>query len=119
EWVCEILGLPADASIGLVTGTQMGSVTALAAARFRVLDRAGWDVGSKGLTGAPRVRVLVGAKRHVSIDRALRLLGLGVPEAVAADSEGRMDATALREALAREEGPTIICAQAGEVNTGA
>src|SRR5439155_6633206 len=72
-----------------------------------------------GLTGAPRVRVLVGAKRHITIDRALRLLGLGAPEVVAADSQGRMEATALREALAREQGPTIVCAQAGEVNTGA
>jgi glutamate/tyrosine decarboxylase-like PLP-dependent enzyme len=119
EWVCDLLGLPGDASIGLVTGTQMGSVTALAAARFRVLERAGWDVGRDGLTGAPRVRVIVGAKRHVTIDRALRLLGLGEPEAVAADSQGRMEAAALRDALAREDAPTIVCAQAGEVNTGA
>ena len=119
DWVCDLLGLPADASIGFVTGTQMGSVTALAAARFRVLERAGWDVGRDGLFGAPRVRVLVGAKRHVTIDRALRLLGLGTPEAVAADSQGRMEAAALRHALAAGEGPTIVCSQAGEVNTGA
>jgi glutamate/tyrosine decarboxylase-like PLP-dependent enzyme len=119
EWVCDILGLPADASIGLVTGTQMGSVTALAAARFRVLERVGWDVSGDGLAGAPRVRVLVGGKRHITIDRALRLLGLGAPEAVAADSQARMEPDALREALARHKGPTIVCAQAGEVNTGA
>jgi glutamate/tyrosine decarboxylase-like PLP-dependent enzyme len=119
EWVCDILGLPSDASLGLVTGSQMGSVTALAAARFRVLERAGWDVGRDGLSGAPRVRVLVGAKRHVTIDRALRLLGLGTPEAVPADDQGRLDAEALRKALAEGEGPTIVCAQAGEVNTGA
>jgi glutamate/tyrosine decarboxylase-like PLP-dependent enzyme len=119
DWVCELLGLPADASIGLVTGTQMGSVTALAAARFRVLERAGWDVNRDGLTGAPTVRVLVGEKRHVTIDRALRLLGLGAPEAVAADSEGRIDTKALRDALEAGDGPTIVCAQAGEVNTGA
>src|SRR5437899_1966304 len=118
DWVCDLLGLPADASVGLVTGTQMGSVTALAAARFRVLERAGWDVGRDGLSGAPRVRVLVGEKRHVTIDRALRLLGLGAPEAVAADSQGRMEADALRIALDAYEGPTIVCAQAGEVNTG-
>ena len=119
EWVCDILGLPADASIGLVTGSQMGSVTALAAARFRVLERVGWDVGVNGLSGAPRVRVLVGAQRHVTIVRALRLLGLGAPETVTADAQGRMDPSALREALARESAPTIVCAQAGEVNTGA
>jgi glutamate/tyrosine decarboxylase-like PLP-dependent enzyme len=119
EWVCDLLGLPPDASIGLVTGTQMGSVTALAAARFRVLERAGWDVARDGLAGGPRVRVIVGEKRHVTIDRALRLLGLGAPEIVGSDDQGRMDAAALRGALADESAPTIVCAQAGEVNTGA
>jgi glutamate/tyrosine decarboxylase-like PLP-dependent enzyme len=119
EWVCDLLGLPADASIGFVTGTQMGSVTALAAARYRVLERAGWDVARDGLAGGPRIRVLVGEQRHVTIDRALRLLGLGAPETVAADDQGRMDAGALRAALGRGDGPTIVCAQAGEVNTGA
>jgi glutamate/tyrosine decarboxylase-like PLP-dependent enzyme len=119
EWVCDLLGLPPDASIGFVTGTQMGSVTALAAARYRVLERAGWDVLRDGLAGGPCIRVLVGEKRHVTIDRALRLLGLGAPETVAADDQGRMDADALRSALERGDGPTIVCAQAGEVNTGA
>jgi len=119
EWVCDLLGLPDDASLGLVTGSQMASVTALAAARFRVLERAGWDVGRDGLSGAPRVRVLVGAQRHVTIDRALRLLGLGMPEVVPADGQGRVDAEALRTAVAEGDGPTIVCAQAGEVNTGA
>ena len=119
DWVCDLLGLPGHSSIGIVTGTQMGSVTALAAARFRVLERAGWDVGQDGLSGAPRIRVLVGAKRHVTIDRALRLLGLGVPEVVSADSQGRLEAEALRAALGAHGGPTIVCAQAGEVNTGA
>jgi glutamate/tyrosine decarboxylase-like PLP-dependent enzyme len=119
EWVCDLLGLPQHASIGFVTGTQMGSVTALAAARYRVLERAGWDVARDGLAGGPRVRVLVGEKRHVTIDRALRLLGLGAPEPVAADDQGRMDADALRAALEAGDGPTIVCAQAGEVNTGA
>jgi glutamate/tyrosine decarboxylase-like PLP-dependent enzyme len=119
EWVCELLGLPPDSSIGFVTGTQMGSVTALAAARFRVLERAGWDVSRDGLAGGPRVRVLVGEQRHVTIDRALRLLGLGAPETVSADAQGRMDADALHAALRSGDGPTIVCAQAGEVNTGA
>src|SRR5262249_29601235 len=119
EWVCDLLGLPPDASIGFVTGTQMGSVTALAAARYRVLERAGWDVARDGLAGGPRVRVLVGEKRHVTIDRALRLLGLGAPETVAADDQGRMRADALADALDGASGPTIVCAQAGEVNTGA
>jgi glutamate/tyrosine decarboxylase-like PLP-dependent enzyme len=119
EWVCDLLGLPPESSIGFVTGTQMGSVTALAAARFRVLERAGWDVAREGLAGGPRVRVLVGEQRHVTIDRALRLLGLGEPETVAADAQGRMSPGALREALERASRPTIVCAQAGEVNTGA
>jgi len=114
----ELLGLPAHASIGFVTGTQMAHVTALAAARLHVLDAVAWDVGRDGLSGAPRVRVLVGAKRHVTVDRALRLLGLGAPTVVAADDRGRMRADALVAALADGNGPTIVCAQAGEVNTG-
>jgi glutamate/tyrosine decarboxylase-like PLP-dependent enzyme len=117
EWIVELLGLPADSSIGFVTGTQMAHVTGLAAARWHVLDAVGWDVGAKGLTGAPAVQVLAGEKRHVTVDRALRLLGLGTPTVVAADSEGRLVPDALREALG--DGPTIVCAQAGEVNTGA
>jgi glutamate/tyrosine decarboxylase-like PLP-dependent enzyme len=117
EWLVELLGLPAEASIGFVTGTQMAHVTGLAAARFHVLDAAGWDVGAEGLTGAPPVRVLVGEKRHVTVDRALRLLGLGAPTVVAADDQGRLLMEPFREALG--EGPTIVCAQAGEVNTGA
>jgi glutamate/tyrosine decarboxylase-like PLP-dependent enzyme len=117
EWLLELLGLPAEASIGFVTGTQMAHVTGLAAARFHVLDAVGWDVGRDGLTGAPSVRVLVGEKRHVTVDRALRLLGLGAPTVVAADDQGRLQVDPLREAFG--DGPTIVCAQAGEVNTGA
>jgi glutamate/tyrosine decarboxylase-like PLP-dependent enzyme len=117
EWLVDLLGLPADSSIGFVTGTQLAHVTGLAAARWHVLDAVGWDVGADGLTGAPPMRVLVGEKRHVTVDRALRLLGLGAPTVVAADSQGRLVPDALREALG--EGPTIVCAQAGEVNTGA
>ena len=119
EWLVELLGLPRDASVGFVTGTQMAHVTGLAAARFHVLDAVGSDVGRDGLQGAPRVRVLVGAKRHVTVDRALRLLGLGAPTVVAADDQGRMVAAALREELAAGDAPAIVCAQAGEVNTGA
>ena len=117
EWLVELLGLPPDSSIGFVTGTQMAHVTGLAAARWHVLDAVGWDVGTKGLTGAPPLTVFVGEQRHVTVNRALRLLGLGAPTVVAADSQGRMVPDALREALG--EGPTIVCAQAGEVNTGA
>jgi glutamate/tyrosine decarboxylase-like PLP-dependent enzyme len=119
EWLVELLGLPGEASVGFVTGTQLAHVTGLAAARWHVLDDVGWDVGRDGLTGAPRVRVLVGEQRHVTVDRALRLLGLGAPTTVSADDQGRMHADALAEALAGETGPTIVCAQAGDVNTGA
>jgi glutamate/tyrosine decarboxylase-like PLP-dependent enzyme len=96
----------------------MAHVTGLAAARFHVLDQVGWDVGQQGLQGAPRVRVLAGAKRHVTLDRALRLLGLGAPTVVEADDQGRMRADALAEAITTDNRPTIVCAQAGEVNTG-
>src|SRR5204862_3442141 len=116
---CDLLALPADASVGFVTGTQMAHVTGLAAARFEVLQRAGWDVARDGLSGAPAVRTLVGAQRHVTVDRALRLLGLGAPTVVAADEQGRLDPDALAQALATSGAPTIVCAQIGEVNTGA
>ena len=119
EWIVELLGLPQDSSIGFVTGTQMAHVTGLAAARWHVLDAAGWDVNTRGLTEAPRVRVIAGEKRHATVDRALRLLGLGAPELVAADAQGRLVPESLRDALGSERGRTIVCAQAGEVNTGA
>jgi glutamate/tyrosine decarboxylase-like PLP-dependent enzyme len=111
EWLVELLGLPRHASIGFVTGTQMAHVTGLAAARFHVLNAVGWDVGRSGLQGAPPVRVFVGPKRHVTVDRALRLLGLGAPAVVEPDG--------LPAALAAHDGPAVVCAQAGEVNTGA
>ena len=119
DWLLELLGLPGESSIGFVTGTQVAHVTALAAARWHVLDAVGWDVGSEGLAGAPRIRVLVGEQRHVTVDRALRLLGLGTPTTVAADDQGRLLPDALADALAGASGPAIVCAQAGEVNTGA
>jgi glutamate/tyrosine decarboxylase-like PLP-dependent enzyme len=120
EWLVDLLGLPADASFAFVTGCQMAHVTSLAAARLHVLERAGWDVNEHGLAGGPPIRVLVGAKRHVTIDRALRLLGIGAGQIVPveADELGRMRPEALRTALAGMDGPTIVCAQAGEVNTG-
>jgi glutamate/tyrosine decarboxylase-like PLP-dependent enzyme len=117
EWLVDLLGLPAESSVGFVTGTQMAHVTGLAAARWHVLDSVGWDVGAKGLAGAPPIQVLAGEKRHATVDRALRLLGLGAPEIVAADDQGRLVPAALSDALG--EGPAIVCAQAGEVNTGA
>jgi glutamate/tyrosine decarboxylase-like PLP-dependent enzyme len=120
-WLVELLGLPEHVSSGFVTGAQGANTTALAAARQHVLAAAGWNVARDGLNGAPRVRVLAGAERHVTIDRSLRLLGLGTSSLVVvpADDQGRMRAEALREAIDAEEGPTIVCAQAGNVNSGA
>ncbi len=121
-WLKELLRLPASASVGFVTGAQAANTVGLAAARWHVLRRHGWDVGRDGLRGAPAVRVVVGAERHATIDRAVRLLGLGEAsiEEVPATASGAMDAAALRGVLAaRDAGPAIVCAQAGNVNTGA
>lgn len=135
-WLLELLGLPASGAVGFVTGATTANFTALAAARGEVLRRAGWDVRRDGLTGAPRVRVLVGAQRHESVDLALSYLGLGAPEVVAADDQGRVSVAALEEALAdpastsRDRGstsrdggstspPTIVVLQAGNVHSGA
>jgi glutamate/tyrosine decarboxylase-like PLP-dependent enzyme len=116
-WLAELLGLPADVSVAYVTGCQMAHVTALAAARHHVLAQVGWDVPQKGLAGSPPIRVVVGAKRHVTVDRALRLLGIGAEslEVVPVDNHGRMRV----DELHLGDGPTIVCGQAGEVNTGA
>jgi glutamate/tyrosine decarboxylase-like PLP-dependent enzyme len=120
-WLIELLGLPKQASYGFVTGCQMATFTALAAARHSVLVAADWDVEATGLVGAPPIRIIAGEERHVTIDRALRFLGLGTTNLrmVPADAQGRMRADALRDALAESSGPTIVCAQAGNVNTGA
>lgn len=116
-WLADLLGLPPDVSVAFVTGTQMAHVTALAAARHYVLQQAGWDVPQKGLAGAPPIRVVVGQTRHVTVDRALRLLGIGAAalEIVPVDDQGRMRVEQLRLG----DGPTIVCGQAGDVNTGA
>jgi glutamate/tyrosine decarboxylase-like PLP-dependent enzyme len=120
-WLLDLLGLPPHASVGFVTGGQMANFTGLAAARHEVLRRVGWDVEARGLIGAPPVRVIAGADRHDTIDRALRFLGIGTDAIVAVpvDDQGRMRADALPAALAGYTGPIIVCAQAGNVNSGA
>jgi glutamate/tyrosine decarboxylase-like PLP-dependent enzyme len=120
RWVLELLDLPAHASFAFVTGCQMANVTALAAARHAVYARRGIDLPEHGLAGAPPLRVVVGEKRHVTLTRALRLLGIGRAQEVVvpADDQGRMRVEHLQDALAGAD-PTIVCAQAGEVNTGA
>lgn len=122
RWVKELLGLPGSASVGFVTGAQGANTAGLAAARWWVLHQAGWDIGRNGLFDAPHLRVLVGAERHATVDRAVRFLGLGenAIEQVPALANGAMDTEALAAALSGGAGPpTIVCAQAGNVNTGA
>jgi glutamate/tyrosine decarboxylase-like PLP-dependent enzyme len=107
RWVLEALGLPAAAAVGFTTGATMANFTGLAAARHAVLARVGWDVEERGLAGAPPIRVVAGEHVHASMRVALRYAGLGAPEIVTWDR------------LALRDEPTIVCAQAGEVNTGA
>jgi glutamate/tyrosine decarboxylase-like PLP-dependent enzyme len=121
-WLKEVLGLPSAASFGFVTGGQAANTVCLAAARHHVLARAGWDVERRGLRGAPPVRVVASAERHATIDRALRLLGLGAGtvEPAAADAQGAIDVGDLEQILASgPAGPAIVCLQAGNVNSGA
>ncbi|MCY4727732.1 pyridoxal-dependent decarboxylase [Nocardioides sp. STR2] len=119
-WVVDLLGLPAGSAVGFVTGGTMANFTCLAAGRDEVLRRAGWDVAESGLVGSPGVRVLVGAERHDTIDLSLRYLGLGAPEPVAVDDQGRIEPAALAAALDAGDGrPTMVCLQAGNVHSGA
>ncbi|MCU1433011.1 MAG: aspartate aminotransferase family protein [Actinotalea sp.] len=117
-WLLDLLGLPGGADVGFVTGGTMANFTALAAARQKVLTDVGWDLDQHGLTGAPRVRVLVGEDRHGTIDLALRYLGLGAPVVVPADAQGRLVVDELERALAAGEGPAIVCLQAGNLHSG-
>ncbi len=122
-WLKDVLGLPAGASVGFVTGAQAANTVGLACGRDHVFAEAGYDVARSGLVGAPRVRVLASQERHATIDRSLRLLGLGtdVIEAVRTDANGAMDMADLARVVS--EGPAgvpmILCLQAGNVNTGA
>jgi glutamate/tyrosine decarboxylase-like PLP-dependent enzyme len=122
RWLKELLGLPAGASVGFVTGCQAANTVGLAAGRWSVLERHGWDVGRDGLNAAPPIRVVAGAERHATIDRALRLLGLGDRSLVEVPAlpSGAMDVAALARTLETlDGGPVIVCAQSGNVNTGA
>jgi glutamate/tyrosine decarboxylase-like PLP-dependent enzyme len=120
-WALELLDLPPGASVGFVTGAQAANITCLAAARHAVLARAGWDVERDGLAGAPPVHVVCGEQAHVTVFAALRLLGLGAATAtrVAVDAQGAIDPGALEAALGGLDGPAIVCAQAGNVASGA
>ena len=119
-WLKEIAGLPATMSFGFTTGCQMANFTGLAAARHRVLRAAGWDVEANGLFGAPPIEVVLSEEAHYTIFLALRLLGLGANRVrkIPTDGQGRMRADELAAALRGGKGPCIVCAQAGNVNTG-
>jgi glutamate/tyrosine decarboxylase-like PLP-dependent enzyme len=117
EWLVDVLGLPEGTGAGFVTGTTVANFSALAAARHRVLTDAGWDVEADGLIGAPAVTIVVGGEAHPTLTKSLGMLGFGRNrvERVPVDDQGRMIAAQLPAI----EGPTIICTQAGNVNTGA
>ena len=117
EWLKNLLRLPAETAGSFVTGATMANLTCLAAARHWLLEAAGWDVESRGLFGAPPITVVVGEECHISVRKALGLLGLGRDRTliVPADEQGRMRA----DAFARLESPALICIQAGNVNSGA
>ncbi|MGQ0646066.1 MAG: pyridoxal phosphate-dependent decarboxylase family protein [Gemmatimonadaceae bacterium] len=116
RWLLDLLALPEESGAAFVTGATVANFTALAAARHVVLERAGWNVEADGLFGAPRITVVVSEEAHPSLTKSLGLLGLGrsrvVP--VPVDGQGRMRA----DRLPPMSGPTIVCVQAGNVNTG-
>lgn len=116
-WLLQLFGLPPESGGAFVTGTQMADVTALAAARYAVLQKVGWDLSQEGLFGAPPVTLVVGEEVHATMLKAFRLLGFGSNQVcvVPADSQGRMRPSE----IPRLQGPVILCAQAGNVNTGA
>src|SRR5262249_25052261 len=115
-WCADVLGLGADTGGGFVTGATMANFAGLAAARHRLLDRAGWDVEARGLFGAPEIRVVVGDEGHVSLLKALGLLGLGRERVLRVPVAGRGRTRA--DALPALDAETILCLQAGNVNTG-
>jgi len=120
-WLLELLGLPPTSSVGFVTGATIANFVALAAARGELLRRVGWDVERQGLYGAPVIEVLIGADAHATVYSALRYLGLGSErvKAIETDESGRMRPDSLRDAFQSIDGPAIVIAQAGQINTGA
>lgn len=120
RWLVDLFGLPAQSMVGLVTGTQMANFVGLAAGRNAQLGRTGWDVERRGLAGAPPIRVVTGRERHVTVDTALRYLGVGTDSVVPVDcdDQGRVVPAAFATALSTTSGPTLVCLSAGNVNTG-
>ncbi|WP_160666789.1 pyridoxal phosphate-dependent decarboxylase family protein [Pseudarthrobacter sp. ATCC 49987] len=130
-WLLELLGLPAESDVGFATGATMANFTGLAAARWRLMTEAGWDLDVNGLAGGPRIHCFVGQERHDTIDLGLGYLGLGRPTAVAADRQGRIIPGELDRALGRTldgapsrgnnsgRAPALVCLQAGNLHSGA
>lgn len=116
RWLLEVLGLPRECSGAFVTGATVANFCALAAARHALLARAGWNVEADGLFGAPPITIVVGTEVHPSVTKSLGLLGLGRTRVVKVpvDGQGRMVA----DRVPTVSGPTIVCLQAGNVNTG-
>lgn len=121
EWMLELLDLPRESSVGIVTGASMGNFLGIAAARHALLGREGWDVEAKGLFGAPPITVIISEEAHPTVLKALRFAGLGAERvvAVSTDAQGAMRADRTAQALAAAAGPTLVCTQAGNINTGA
>lgn len=121
EWLLDILGMPSESGLGFATGATMANFTALAAARTALLDGAGWDVEADGLFGAPEINLVLGGEAHSSVYLTLRMLGFGARRVhiAGADDQGRMRPDRLAEVLEGLDGPTIVCLQAGNVNSGA
>ena len=117
SWMTDLLGLPAGSAMGFATGTTAANFSSLAAARTALLKRAGWDVEEDGLFGAPPIQVIVGDEVHVSVLKALSMLGLGRSRVtrIPVDGQGRMCA----DKIPPLDDRTIVCIQAGNVNTGA
>lgn len=121
EWIKQLFGLPREASFAFTSGCQMAHVTALAAARFALLKRTGWNVEESGLFGAPNLKVLVSEDRHVTVDRAVRLLGIGTNaiEPITTDTYGCVRPEALAKTLSGNDGPVVLVLNAADLNIGA
>lgn len=121
RWLLDLLDLPEESGIGFATGATVANATCLAAARTHVLGKVGWDADADGLFGAPPVHVLIGAEAHSSLFASLQLIGFGARRVIKVDvdGEGRIIPAALERAIAGLEGPKVIIAQAGHINSGA
>jgi glutamate/tyrosine decarboxylase-like PLP-dependent enzyme len=121
NWLVDLLDLPSGSAVGFVTGATVANGVCLAAARTGTLLAHGWDPDADGLFGAPPVHVLIGADAHSSLFSSLQLIGFGYNRVIkiATDDQGRMVPAALEAAIAPLDGPKIVVAQAGQINTGA